>query len=420
MLRICFILVALSFSTTLYAQEALAKLRYQEAEEAFNAGNFSLTLKKLDEVVGILKDENPRTLYLRIQAQKAMLPADPCQNEEVAIQLMNSCKLYVSRYEKVEALQDNAIDVYKIMDASGVTPTTAAERTAYEEIKKQWASLDYTSLRKLYEAHTAAYNSCFTRNAARELTLLKKLSEKNNAIITAGGQASVNLLLDYLNLELECKQYFGKAEYTNNYNNIYSSLTKNEENILQHSANGKLILIPVDEFTYGAQKLKIMQQGFNDYPDYSTLEIIDNFSTLCPSGLRVPYEAELKAYFESLPDDRKKAKFFNASVPSSLAGRTYRTSPLFIARPSNDIIDDLCLIYFSFSTNNKPGSKDYLGWATIVQYQLSYAKTRSQIKSPSDLKKHTATVQYMDNTFFKISDETKRPSCLCVLEESSN
>ncbi len=69
MLRICFILLAFTISQSLYAQEALAKLRYQEAEEAFNAGNFSLTLKKLDDVVGILKDENPRTLYLRIQAQ---------------------------------------------------------------------------------------------------------------------------------------------------------------------------------------------------------------------------------------------------------------------------------------------------------------------------------------------------------------
>ncbi len=306
--RLTFIALTLSISPSLYAQEALAKLRYQEAEEAFNAGDFSLTLKKLDEVVGILKDENPRTLYLRIQAQKAMLPADPCQNEEVAIQLMNSCKLYVSRYEKVEALQDNAIDVYKIMDASGVTPTTAAERTAYEEIKKQWASLDYTSLRKLYEAHTAAYNSCFTRNAARELTLLKKLSEKNNAILTAGERATDDMLLDYLNQEIECKRYFGKSEFTANYKTIYSSLRKSEENVTQAAPEEVLTLIPVDQFTYGTQKLRIMQDPFNDYP-YSLAQIEEAPNKLCPNGWRLPFEDELRAYFNSLPEDLKQSRF---------------------------------------------------------------------------------------------------------------
>ncbi len=418
--------------TNLMAQEALAKLRYQEAEEAFNAGDFSLTLKKLDEVVGILKDENPRTLYLRIQAQKAMLPADPCQNEEVAIQLMNSCKLYVSRYEKVEALQDNAIDVYKIMDASGVTPTTAAERTAYEEIKKQWASLDYTSLRKLYEAHTAKYSSCLTRNAAHELNLLK-LSEKYNAILTAGERATDNMLLEYLNQEIECKRFFGKTDFTTNYKTIYSMLAKSENNVLQQTTNDTFILILVDNFTFESKKLKIMQQGFNNYPDLSTLDIINNFSTLCPSGWRVPYAAELIGYFNSLTDDLKKKRFFENSVVEPFGDRTRIQSPHYITKASDNFhkIDMLFLVGFDLFPTNTPYDKNFkknrdysmiMGpWNSGSFHQV--ASKKFQINSLSELNSldwAKDRLKTLDEEYFKIKDKEKRPLCTCIFDGEPN
>lgn len=55
------------------AQNTIAKLKFEEAEEAYVNNDFELTLSTLKEVETLLKSTNPRILYLQILAQTKII-----------------------------------------------------------------------------------------------------------------------------------------------------------------------------------------------------------------------------------------------------------------------------------------------------------------------------------------------------------
>ena len=60
-----------------FAQSAVAKIKYEEAEEAFSRGAYTESISRLNEVENILGATNPRVLYLRIMASHKLMQADP-------------------------------------------------------------------------------------------------------------------------------------------------------------------------------------------------------------------------------------------------------------------------------------------------------------------------------------------------------
>ena len=50
-------------------QNTIAKLKFEEAEEAYANNNFDLALSKLIEIETLLKSPNPKILYLKINSQ---------------------------------------------------------------------------------------------------------------------------------------------------------------------------------------------------------------------------------------------------------------------------------------------------------------------------------------------------------------
>jgi len=99
------------------AQQAIAKLKFEEAEEAFNNGQYEATISKLDAVEEILSGTSPRTLYLRILAQDKIVARNPYANYAALKALRDNCHKYLQDYSTVEALEDKYREVYKISEA---------------------------------------------------------------------------------------------------------------------------------------------------------------------------------------------------------------------------------------------------------------------------------------------------------------
>lgn len=102
------ILFFLAFSGK--AQNTIAKMVYEEAEEAFDKENYALALEKIEETEKILKNGNPKTLYLKIMAKYHLLKDDYA----IIKSLKADCKYYINKYESNDGVQDKYREVYKI------------------------------------------------------------------------------------------------------------------------------------------------------------------------------------------------------------------------------------------------------------------------------------------------------------------
>lgn len=98
----------------------IAKLKYEEAEEAFAAGKYSTALEKLDETEQLLKSSNPKTLYLRIMALDQWWKSKALPDLELIARLKKDCNIYLSKYENQEGIEDKFRDVYKLNEALNI------------------------------------------------------------------------------------------------------------------------------------------------------------------------------------------------------------------------------------------------------------------------------------------------------------
>jgi TPR repeat protein len=101
------------------AQNTIAKLKFEEAEEAYASNNFELTLTKLKEVETLLKSTNPRLMHLKILAKNKLIQQPKYSNDpELISQLNKDCALYLTDYESLENNEDKYREVYKISEAA--------------------------------------------------------------------------------------------------------------------------------------------------------------------------------------------------------------------------------------------------------------------------------------------------------------
>ena len=105
-----------------FAQNSIAKLKYEEAEEAYASNDFTLTLGKIKEVEGLLKSTNPKLLYLKIMAQTKIIEADP-ENEYAIIENTRaSVEKYLKDYDNLPDNEDKYRDIYKISEKLTIYP----------------------------------------------------------------------------------------------------------------------------------------------------------------------------------------------------------------------------------------------------------------------------------------------------------
>lgn len=143
-------------------QTTLAKLKYEEAEEAFQASDYAATLRKLDETEKLLGNSNPKILYLRIIAQAAQLKAELYVNLEQVARLRKNYTEYLTKNDGVEGIEDKYKEVYKISEAfkTLVIPEQAFANAAKGNVADLeaigMANEDYGNWPKAYEWYNKA------------------------------------------------------------------------------------------------------------------------------------------------------------------------------------------------------------------------------------------------------------------------
>jgi hypothetical protein len=128
-----FLLIAAVHSS--FAQNTIAKLKFEEAEEAYTYNNFELTLTKLKEVETLLKSTNPRILYLQILAQDKIISKDLMADYAIIENIRTSFNKYLKDYENLPDNEDKYRDIYKISETYKDAPISIQEFN--ELIKKK-------------------------------------------------------------------------------------------------------------------------------------------------------------------------------------------------------------------------------------------------------------------------------------------
>lgn len=112
------------------AQNAIADLKFEEAEIAFNKQEYETTIKKLDEFDKTYGEITAKSLYLRIVCQNKLLKTDIIFESEEQFNLMLTLRKNVSLYIKAmenEELDDKFREVYNISEDLKIYPATAKE-----------------------------------------------------------------------------------------------------------------------------------------------------------------------------------------------------------------------------------------------------------------------------------------------------
>ncbi|RZM11828.1 MAG: hypothetical protein EOO88_46375, partial [Pedobacter sp.] len=103
-------LFSLVFVLAGLGQNTIAKLKYEEAEEAFSRDDYRKTLEKLDDSEKAMKMSNQKTMYLRILAQAKLAEKDFA----ILQSARKNATSYLSKYQNNTGIEDKYREIYKI------------------------------------------------------------------------------------------------------------------------------------------------------------------------------------------------------------------------------------------------------------------------------------------------------------------
>jgi hypothetical protein len=174
---------------TVNAQNAVAKIKYEQAEEAFDKSDYATTLSKLDEAQKLIGTVNPKILYLRIMAQKGIIAT---HNYELSVlaEARNNAEYFIKNYEKNEGLEEKFKEVFLFSEELEKLPKTSEEfnwlkgAPEREKAQKQADALFFIdSLASLYRFKRGLTEEGFRvyNKYSAELVKKKKYSKDNIA-----------------------------------------------------------------------------------------------------------------------------------------------------------------------------------------------------------------------------------------------
>ncbi|MCL9770401.1 hypothetical protein NAT47_08225 [Flavobacterium sp. HXWNR69] len=149
--KVLFLLFFTFLCETIFAQGgALADLKFEEAEIAFNNQNYETTIKKLDEFDKTYGKITAKSLYLRIVCQNKLLIKDKIFESEEEFNLLLSLRKNVSIYIKAmesEELDDKFREIYKINEDLKIYPATIKDyKLAITKLNQSMIIDDYVKV----------------------------------------------------------------------------------------------------------------------------------------------------------------------------------------------------------------------------------------------------------------------------------
>jgi hypothetical protein len=109
----------------------LARLKYEDAVDAYSKGAYSLAIEKLDEVESILKSSNQKTEYLKILCYYELFKTD----YSVIRSLKSKSKLFIDKYSNNSEIYQKFKDIYKIHEE--IKNLSDSDDAIYEQKEKK-------------------------------------------------------------------------------------------------------------------------------------------------------------------------------------------------------------------------------------------------------------------------------------------
>ncbi len=174
-IKIFFITLLLINANILFSQSqanAIAKIKYQEAEEAFESGKFEMALKKLNNVEDLLGSSNSKILFLKILIEDTLLKLTRTTRIP-GFKQMNTVKsdinFYIKNYYSVS--DDKLAQTMKIAEYYDTIPSD------YDEYK-----IWFDGKTKILLNYIKKIHSEIEREEIYQDSLRKVLLEKQKAI----------------------------------------------------------------------------------------------------------------------------------------------------------------------------------------------------------------------------------------------
>ncbi len=121
-----------------FSQQAIAKIKFEEAQEAFDSRYYELTLSKINEVEELVKGTGPKVIYLKIMAESKLIEQNPMKDYKILENTRNQCSQYLKDYETLPDNEEKYRDIYKVSESLKQYPQSEILfNQKLEEIAKQ-------------------------------------------------------------------------------------------------------------------------------------------------------------------------------------------------------------------------------------------------------------------------------------------
>ncbi|MES2286262.1 MAG: hypothetical protein V4547_11280 [Bacteroidota bacterium] len=125
--KLILIFVIITSAQLSFGQAMIAKLKFEEAEEAYANNNFELAVSKLKDVEALLKSTNPKIRYLQILAQTKIIEKNPLNDWLLLKNTRIMADTYLKDYENLPDNEDKYRDIYKAGESLKKWPGTVVE-----------------------------------------------------------------------------------------------------------------------------------------------------------------------------------------------------------------------------------------------------------------------------------------------------
>ncbi len=138
------IIIAFLVCNVSVAQNTIAKLKFEEAEEAYTNNNFELTLSKIKEVETLVKTTSPKILYLKIKAQNSIIEKNPEKEYAIIESTRTIVYKYLKDYDNLPDNEDKYREIYKISEKLFIYPKNKTEfdNIALKKINDEIEAID--------------------------------------------------------------------------------------------------------------------------------------------------------------------------------------------------------------------------------------------------------------------------------------
>lgn len=298
----------LLINTSNFAQ-AIAELKFEEAETAFNKGNYELTLKKVDEFEKAVGGMSDKSLFLRVVSQDKLFNPSIFYTDEKQFSLYNSLSVNAEKYINImesKGLDDKFKEIYAISEKLK-NLNLPKDKKSYQKENQRLAK---EKLEKL-EHCTKLFDAITLDNLPLDITLEEFLAQYPNVLgkkkykLTKGTKFDLyqpkDIYMSYSTL--------GKFDFLGIFI-MYGEPKLDIGDISILLKNGKIIGYQKQIYWYIGKDLRLQ-------------ELENKYTELSSKHLQLSTCTDLKYDFEDLPNGIRQVFYWKFNNKTALISKTY-------------------------------------------------------------------------------------------------